>query len=59
MIARDQFVIEKVKAGFSAFEVTLLLEKNGFEPITVGRVYQILTEHGIKPPKGFKAEAEK
>ena len=52
--ARDEFILEKQKQGFNAYEIKLLLIKNNFNIISAARIYQILEENGIKV--GGKAE---
>lgn len=52
--ARDEFILEKQKQGFNAYEIKLLLVKNNFNKISAARIYQILEENGIKV--GGKAE---
>ena len=53
--ARDEFILEKQKQGFNAYEIKLLLVKNNFNKISAARIYQILEENGIKVGGG-KAE---
>jgi len=57
MTAREQFILDEIKKGFSVAEVMVLLERNGFEPITRSRIYQILQENGIPVPTAKETSA--
>ena len=44
---RNSYIIEKAKQGFSPTEIMLLLEREGFRPISRARVYQIFDQHKV------------
>lgn len=48
MTERDRFILEKAK-HFKPGEIVILLEREGFEPVTRARVYQLLKEYGLPP----------
>lgn len=59
---RERFILSKSET-FSPLEIVALLERENFMPLTHGRIYQILKEHGIKPfsnrPWSFKQGSRK
>lgn len=40
--ARDAYIIEKSKQGFTPTEILTLMKREGFVPIARSRIYQIL-----------------
>lgn len=45
---RDRFIMEKHKKGFSVPEILMLLEMEGFRPVSRIRVHQIIEKAGLK-----------
>lgn len=48
LTARDTFVIQKARKRFSPTEISVLLEREGFNPIGRSQIYEILKKHGVK-----------
>lgn len=46
--AREAYVAEKLRKGFTPTEILTLLQRDGFQPVVRSRVYQIAEENGIK-----------
>lgn len=46
--AREDFIVAKGN-DFSPVEIEVLLKRNGFEPVSHTRIYQILEAHKIAP----------
>lgn len=40
--ARDAYILEKTKQGFTPTEILTLMKREGFVPIARSRIYQIL-----------------
>lgn len=40
--ARDAYILEKTKQGFTPTEIIVLMKKEGFTPVARSRIYQIL-----------------
>lgn len=46
--ARDTFIVEKAKKGFTPTEILTLMEREGFATVARSRIYQILDRAGVK-----------